>query len=118
MLTDEKIEAAWDEVKLSPWPLQSVELNQTVRHKFARAVEKAACAPLERDIAVLMSDNEAQAKIAKEACERAARAEKAFQIAADLCEARAQKEGTMGRYLAATDCANAIRELARKGVTQ
>jgi hypothetical protein len=42
MLTTEQIEAAWEEVKLSPWPLKSVELNQTVRHKFARAVADAA----------------------------------------------------------------------------
>lgn len=42
MLTNDQIEAAWKEVKLSPWPLHSVELNRSVRHRFAREIEKAA----------------------------------------------------------------------------
>lgn len=42
MLTPDQIESAWQSVKLSPWPLHSVELNRSVRHRFAREIEKAA----------------------------------------------------------------------------
>ncbi|RQZ08945.1 hypothetical protein DF105_01195 [Burkholderia stagnalis] len=68
-LTPEQIESAWETVKLSPWPLQSVELNQTTRHKFARAIERevlsAAPQPVADDAAA-QSDERARFDEARE----------------------------------------------------